>query len=77
MGGVPPVPPEQSGEDDEFDDDDLGISEEDTYERLHKPSKSDRLPRKLRREDERPGPRPKRDRHHGRPSHREHRRDED
>ena len=76
MGRLPPVPPEQSGED-ETDDDDFGLLEEETYERLHKPGKSDRLPRKFRMEDERPGPRPKRDRHHGRPPKRQHGRDDD
>jgi len=77
MGRVPPVPPEESGEDDDFDDEDFGVLEEDTYERLHKPGKNDRLPRKFGRERERSGPRPKRDHHHGRPSRREHDRDED
>lgn len=68
MGRVPPVPPEEPGEDDQFDEDDSGFIEEETYERLHKPGKSDRLPRKFRREEGWPGPRPKRDHRHGRPA---------
>lgn len=71
MGRVPPVPPEESGEDNELDEDDFGEFEEETYERLHKPGKNDRLPRKFRREEDRPGPRPKRDHRHGRPAKRE------
>lgn len=71
MGTRPTVPPEQSGDDDDLDDFDL-----DTLPLRHRSSRADRPLKKLRREDEPPGPRSKRDGHPARPSKREQRWDE-
>jgi hypothetical protein len=75
--GRPPVPPEESGDDDEFDDDEFDEFDDDTFEKRHQAGKSRRPLKKFRREPERAGPRPKRDDPHGRPPRREHRWDED
>lgn len=73
MGGTPTVPPEPSGDDDDFDDFDDDDFDPDDFPVRHMTDKSDRPLKKLRRHDERPGSRQKRDGHPARTSKRDQR----